>query len=197
MHPLLLTAVLAAPLVLGCSASFQERRTPSGGFCSDMQVLPAGTTTDREYHRLQPITSDPESRTEAERLESLRRAACEVGADAVIEAVNEEIRTSEAVYATVSSGTAVVWVRRPTGETKPFATYPGHAAKPDATEAVEPEAPPPAEAPPAAPTATPAVSGTAKTTTPPATTTAATPTAKPATSAAPASSGSKLLPKKK
>lgn len=161
-----------------------------------MQVLPAGTVPDREYHRLQPITSDPESRTEAERLESLRRAACEVGADAVIEAVNEEIRTSEAVYATVSSGTAVVWVRRPTTETKPFATYPGHAAKPAATETAETEAPPPAEAPSAAPTAAPATSGTAKTT-PPAATTAATPTAKPATSAAPASSGSKLLPKKK
>src|SRR5215212_1728592 len=95
---LLFTAMLTVPLFLECK-SFQEMRTPSGDFCTDMPVLPAGQVPDREYHRLQPIQSDPDCRTEAERLESLRRFACKAGADAVIEAANEEVRQSNAGYA--------------------------------------------------------------------------------------------------
>ncbi|MFS8068375.1 MAG: hypothetical protein ACMG6S_18615, partial [Byssovorax sp.] len=113
MRRLLLVA-LVAPLVVGAAcASFKDKRTPSGEFCSDMLVIPAGQDADSEYHRLQPISSDPKARTEAERLESLRKAACSVGGDAVIEAVNEEVRAENATYATVSSGTAIIWLRRP------------------------------------------------------------------------------------
>src|SRR6185503_1851250 len=121
-----LLAAVAGPLfavcfVAGCSTSFKDRRTPSGDFCSDMPVFPAGQEPVREYHRLQPITSDTKARTEAERLESLRKAACIVGGDAVIEAVNEEVRGENAAYLTVSSGTAVLWLRpNDRGEAKPL-----------------------------------------------------------------------------
>ena len=68
MRRLLLVA-LVAPLVVGAAcASFKDKRTPSGEFCSDMLVIPAGQEADSEYHRLQPISSDPKTRTEAERL---------------------------------------------------------------------------------------------------------------------------------
>lgn len=100
----------------GCSPAFKDKRTPSGDFCSDMAIVPAGQEPEREYHRLQPIQSDPKARTEAERLESLRKAACKIDADAVIEAVNEEVRGDNAQYAMVSSGTAVIRLRPHTGE---------------------------------------------------------------------------------
>ncbi|WP_437947820.1 hypothetical protein WME98_45080 [Sorangium sp. So ce296] len=148
MQRLLLSAALGAALIAGCSTPFRDKRTPSGEFCSDMHVVPAGQLPDREYHRLQPIASDPEARTEAERLESLRKAACAVGGDAVIEAVNEEIRTEDGRYASVASGTAVIWVRRTEGEAKPLTFHP--ATKPaDSAAAAEPEAPPAEEAAPA------------------------------------------------
>ncbi|WP_437321015.1 hypothetical protein [Sorangium sp. So ce385] len=148
MQRLLLSAALGAALIAGCSTPFRDKRTPSGEFCSDMHVVPAGQLPDREYHRLQPIASDPEARTEAERLESLRKAACAVGGDAVIEAVNEEIRTEDGRYASVASGTAVIWVRRTEGEAKPLTFHP--ATKPaDSAAPAEPEAPPAEEAAPA------------------------------------------------
>ncbi|HTN92441.1 MAG TPA: hypothetical protein VL242_52600 [Sorangium sp.] len=141
MQRLLLSAALGAALISACSTAFRDKRTPSGEFCSDMYVVPAGQLPDREYHRLQPIASDPEARTEAERLESLRRAACAVGGDAVIEAVNEEIRTEDGRYASVASGTAVIWVRRTDGEAKPLTLHP--ANKPaESAPPPEPEAPP-------------------------------------------------------
>ena len=157
MRRLLLVA-LVAPLVAGAAcASFKDKRTPSGEFCSDMLVIPAGQDADSEYHRLQPISSDPKARTEAERLESLRKAACSVGGDAVIEAVNEEVRAENATYATVSSGTAIIWLRRPSGSgTKPLSLPSKHPASSAAVEpppAPEPPAPEPTAAPSAAPTA--------------------------------------------
>jgi hypothetical protein len=149
MRRLLLVALIA-PLVTGAAcASFKDKRTPSGEFCSDMQVVPAGQEADSEYHRLQPISSDPKARTEAERLESLRKAACDVGGDAVIEAVNEEVRAENATYATVSSGTAIIWLRRPAGSgTKPLSLP---TKRP--TGSAEPEAPPPPPEPTAEPSA--------------------------------------------
>jgi hypothetical protein len=111
---------LAVTATAACAASFKDRRTPSGDFCSDMVIIPAGQEPDREYHRLQPIKSEITAKTEAERLESLRKAACLVGADSVIEAVNEEVRADNAQYATVSSGTAVIWLRPHSGEVKPL-----------------------------------------------------------------------------
>ena len=121
-----------------------------------MQVVPAGQDPDSEYHRLQPISSDPKARTEAERLESLRKAACAVGGDAVIEAVNEEVRAENATYATVSSGTAIIWLRRPSGSgSKPLSLPSKHAA----SAAVEP--PPPPEPPAPEPTAVPSAAPTA------------------------------------
>lgn len=156
--------VVSAALMASCSVSFRERRTPSGEFCSDMAVIPAGQVPDREYHRLQPITSNPEARTEAQRLESLRVAACEAGGDGVIEAVNEEIRQENGNYATVASGTAVTWVLRGTGS-KPISDLPTHRSgpqpkpgpapeQPEAAPTPAPESPP--AAPPAAPTSAPA-----------------------------------------
>ena len=174
----LLLAALVAPILAGAAcASFKDKRTPSGEFCSDMQVVPAGVDPDSEYHRLQPISSDPKARTEAERLESLRKAACAVGGDAVIEAVNEEVRAENATYATVSSGTAIIWLRRPasSGATplklpnkKPAASgEPAPETAPEAT--AEPTAAPVATAAPAAP------SGSAKAGKPPVKPPAATP----------------------
>ncbi|AUX22607.1 hypothetical protein SOCEGT47_031110 [Sorangium cellulosum] len=150
MQRLLLAAALGAALISACSTPFRDRRTPSGEFCSDMHVVPAGQMPDREYHRLQPIASDPEARTEAERLESLRKAACAIGGDAVIEAVNEEIRTEDGRYATVASGTAVMWVRRTEGEAKPLTLHPTTEKPAEPAPAAEPEAPP-AEAEPTEP----------------------------------------------
>ncbi len=147
-------------------ASFKDRRTPSGDFCSDMAVVPAGQEPDREYHRLQPIQSDPKARTEAERLESLRKAACNVGADAVIEAVNEEVRGDNAQYGTVSSGTAVIWLHHetphnvgptPMGPT-PIGGRPAPVAAPGPAPVAAPApdtAAPPAPAPPPPPVAAP------------------------------------------
>jgi hypothetical protein len=116
MDRALLAAAVLAVTSFGCSPAFKDKRTPSGDFCSDMAIVPAGQEPEREYHRLQPIQSDPKARTEAERLESLRKAACKIDADAVIEAVNEEVRGDNAQYAMVSSGTAVIWLRPHTGE---------------------------------------------------------------------------------
>ena len=95
-------------------------RTPSGEFCSDMPVFPAGAQPDKEFHRLGPIQSEPIAKTEAERLQSLRKAACLAGGDGVIEAVAEEVRLPDATYGMVASGTAVVWTRRPDGTFKPL-----------------------------------------------------------------------------
>src|SRR5277367_3975024 len=145
---LLPAVVLAVATSAGCSVSFKDRRTPSGDFCSDMLVIPAGQTPDREHHRLQPIRSDITAKTEAERLESLRKAACLIGGDAVIEAVNEEVRGDNAQYVTVSSGTAVIWIRHPNGEAKPISVLvkkppePAQEPTPTADASAEPVAPP-------------------------------------------------------
>jgi hypothetical protein len=145
MHRISRATVGAVVVVFGaaCGPAFKERRTPSGEFCSDMPILPAGTDPEREYHRLEPIQSEAKARTEAERLESLRKAACKVGGDAVIEAVNEEVRNDNASYATVSSGTAVLWMRHATGTPKPL---PARAKKPPAEPAAEASADPAATA---------------------------------------------------
>lgn len=152
MHrPLFAASLLAVAVAVACSAAacspaFKDRRTPSGEFCSDMAIIPAGQEPDREYHRLQPIQSDPKAKTEAERLESLRKVACNVGADAVIEAVNEEVRGDNASYQMISSGTAVIWLRHAgAGDAKPLMQS-GPPRKP--TPIGEPIAPPtPAPAP--------------------------------------------------
>jgi hypothetical protein len=151
MKRALLAVVVAAMIpAAACGPSFKDRRTPSGDFCSDMAVIPAGQEPDREYHRLQPIQSDPKAKTEAERLESLRKAACNVSADAVIEAVNEEVRGDNAQYGMVSSGTAVIWLHR-ADPARPSAPTPVGAlptkGSPAATAAVAaPPAPPPPDA---------------------------------------------------
>jgi hypothetical protein len=149
MQRLLPVAALVALLPFAC-VSFKDKRTPSGDFCSDMSVVPAGTEVDREYHRLQPIQSDPKARTEAERLESLRKAACNVGADAVIEAVNEEVRGDSSAYTMVSSGTAVIWLRHANADLKPLSLTTKKTADPA-----------PSAAPTADPTASPSASASA------------------------------------
>jgi hypothetical protein len=170
MDRFLLALALAALLSAGCGPAFKDRRTPSGDFCSDMAIIPAGQDVDREYHRLQPIQSDPKAKTEAERLESLRKVACGVGADAVIEAVNEEVRGDNAQYGMVSSGTAVIWLRRGSDiRPAPMAGSMGGGPKKsqpqpaaDATPAPSADATVAAAAPSADPTATPAAAKSAK-----------------------------------
>ncbi len=112
---------IAALLVGGCAPTFQKALTPSGEPCPDMPIIAAGQTVERPYHRLGPVSSAVDSATEAERLESLRRAACKMGGDAVIEAQNEEMRKPDNSYTTRASGTAVVW-RRPPAKPTPLAT---------------------------------------------------------------------------
>jgi len=159
MHGFRLTAPLLLPLLVGCATAFADMRTPSGEYCSDMQVIAAGQVPDQEYHRIGPVQSAPEARTEAERLESLRKAACGRGGDAVVEAVNEEIRLPNAGYGTVSAGTAVTWTRRSGDGPKPLAiTPPKPAPEPTATPEAPPEetaAPVPSAAPTTAKTARP------------------------------------------
>jgi hypothetical protein len=150
MNRLALAAVCAALLPAVACASFKDLRTPSGDFCSDMPIVPAGQEPDREYHRLQPITSDTKARTEAERLESLRKVACKAGADAVIEAVNEEVRGDNAQYQMVSSGTAVIWLHRAGA-----AEHGGKLLSVTTTKKPADPPPPPAEPPPPAPSAEP------------------------------------------
>jgi hypothetical protein len=97
--------------MIACAPAFDFARalTPSGVPCADMPIVPAGSPVEKPHHRLQPVMSAEACRTEAERLESLRRAACRAGADAVIEAANEEIRGRNGTYGMVASGTAVRW----------------------------------------------------------------------------------------
>jgi hypothetical protein len=147
------TLGLCALISVSCAA-FKDKRTPSGDFCSDMPIIPAGQEPDREYHRLQPIQSDPKTRTEAERLESLRKVACTTGADAVIEAVNEEVR-GDSGYQMVSSGTAVIWLRPSAGggasphQSLPTPKKPTPIGEPTATAEPAPTAEPVATATPA------------------------------------------------
>ncbi len=106
MRPFLVAAVALA----GCAPNFANQRTPSGDFCADMQIIPNGTNPERPYHRLGPVVTAPGDQVEAQRLEALRRAACRLGADAVIEAQNEERSDAGRSYV-VSEGTAVVWTK--------------------------------------------------------------------------------------
>jgi hypothetical protein len=133
-------------LVASCAPSFYELRTPSGEYCADMPVIPAGQEPERAYHRLRPVASEPGVRTEAERLESLRKAACSVGGDAVIEAVNEEVKTEHGFYATVANGTAVIW----RGEARRESPKPASPAQPPASApapaSIDAPAPPPSRA---------------------------------------------------
>jgi hypothetical protein len=184
MKRVLLTAATGAVFFAACASQpkFQDMRTPSGGFCSDMDVFPAGTAPEVEYHRLEPIHSEYTARTEAERLESLRKAACKVGADAVIEAANEEVRPKDATtFVTVASGTAITWIRHTETTAKPLELRDGRPLSPKKPEP-EPTAEPVQEEPPPAPTPTaktapppPVASATAKAPEPPPPAASATP----------------------
>ena len=105
--------------LLACAVPWQQVKTPSGIFCSDMPIVPANEKPDRPVHRLGPVASAPECRTEAERLQSLRQIACGMKADAIVEAVNEETKQADKSYLTVSSGTAIQWVAATPAATSP------------------------------------------------------------------------------
>ncbi len=171
MHARFAAVVLLAMLAVSCRTPFRDKRTPSGGFCTDMPVYPAGQEPQQEYHRLGPIASSPEARTEAERLESLRKAACDAGGDGVMEAVNEEIRTEQATYVIVASGTAIMWVRREGVDQRPITVLTQPKPVPTHVASAEPAPPPPATTTAAAPPPP-----------PPATTTAAPPPPPPSAS---------------
>lgn len=130
---------------LGCGPRFENAVTPTGEPCTDMPIFPAGQTVDQPYHRVKPVASKLKASTEAERLESLRRQACKLHADAIIEAANEETRLKNGTgYATRASGTAIRWRRGPAKrEPIPSLTNkpPTPAAEPEADEA--PAAPEP------------------------------------------------------
>lgn len=177
IRPLALS-VSALVLFTSCAPDFRNKRTPSGEFCTDMAVIPAGEEPDLEYHRLQPVQSSIMARTEAERLESLRKAACNVGGDAVIEAVNEEVRNEQAQFVLVSSGTAVIWVRPKTGEVKPLTTHKKKKdPEPQATATADASAPPPPATSDAVAPPPPTAAATATPATPPTATPSATPSA--------------------
>lgn len=99
---------------------FHQMRTPSGDFCSDMPIFAGRDQPEKEFHRLGPVKSAAKLNTVAERLESLRKAACSAEADAVIEASEDEERQLDATYSKVASGTAVVWTRRTDAEGRPL-----------------------------------------------------------------------------
>lgn len=99
---------------------FHQMRTPSGDFCSDMPIFAGRDQPEREFHRLGPVKSQPALKSVAERLESLRKAACAEGADAIVEASEAEERQPDATYSTIASGTAVVWTRRSDEDARPL-----------------------------------------------------------------------------
>lgn len=122
MQRVVLFSAATAAIFVACAAPprFQDMRTPSGEFCTDMPIFAGKTQPDREFHRLEPVQSEPGARTEPERLRSLRKAACMAGGDAVIEAIEEEIRLPDASYGKVATGTAIVWIRREGVSSKPL-----------------------------------------------------------------------------
>ncbi|MRG95680.1 hypothetical protein [Polyangium spumosum] len=122
MQRVVLLSAATAALFIACAAPprFQDMRTPSGEFCTDMPIFAGKTQPDREFHRLEPVQSEPSAKTEPERLRSLRKAACFAGGDAVIEAVEDEIRLPDASYGKVAAGTAIVWTRREGAAAKPL-----------------------------------------------------------------------------
>lgn len=95
---------------------FHQMRTPSGDFCSDMPIYAGRDNPEKEFHRLGPVKSGATFKTTAERLESLRKAACAAEADAIIEASEDETRLPDGAYGKVASGTGVIWTRRPDQE---------------------------------------------------------------------------------
>lgn len=183
MQRVLPVAAGLAALFVGCGAPprFQDMRTPSGEFCTDMPIYAGKDIPDREFHRLEPIQSAPSARTEPERLRSLRQAACYAGGDAVIEAIEEEIRLPDASYGKVAAGTAIVWTRREGAAPKPLGLgTKGTGDKPaevvgdeKPTELAPPKEPTPVntavevKSPPPPPSATATATATAAATTPP------------------------------
>ena len=75
--------VALALTISSCVPSFYTARTPSGEPCPDMSVVPVGQPFTWAYHRIRPVVSASDKATEAERLESLRVAACAAGALAI------------------------------------------------------------------------------------------------------------------
>lgn len=183
------TAALVA-VYAACSKPpipFHQMQTPSGGFCSDMPIFAGRDQPEHEFHRLGPVKSGATFKTVAERLESLRKAACDAEADAVIEASEDEVRQPDGTYGKVASGTAVIWTRRPDEEGRPLGLGSVTGKKPEGNfkeeaapeptakdptpinTGVEVKSPPPP--PPPSATAEPTATATATTTAAPTTTT--------------------------
>ncbi len=137
------TAIVASvALYTACAAKpipFHQMQTPSGDFCSDMPIFSGMTQPDREFHRIGPVKSKPNLKSPAERLESLRKAACEAGADAIVEAAEAEETQIDATHSLVASGTGVIWTRRPDTEARPLGMGAVTEVKPDSA----PKMPPP------------------------------------------------------
>jgi hypothetical protein len=107
---------LAALMLTGCAGLFADHFydavTPSGVHCSDMPVVPSGSAVDREFHRLKPVKSGWDAVTETERIESIRRKACAVGADGVIETVADEHRDPKTgMFVTLIDGVSFRFLR--------------------------------------------------------------------------------------
>ncbi|MCE9577948.1 MAG: hypothetical protein K8W52_32755 [Deltaproteobacteria bacterium] len=100
--------IAVAVFTLAACGAPHRATTPSGTPCSDLPVYPAGADPGLAFRRLGPVHSHLLDSTEAERLASLRDAACAAGADAVVEVANEDQPQGDST-ATVASGTAVVW----------------------------------------------------------------------------------------
>lgn len=111
VHTLAASAGLLATGALGaCAPSFENARTPSGQYCTDMPIyLNNQPEPDRPFHRLKPIATPMAQLTAPERLEALRRATCDLGGDAVINAGDEEAQTTDHIVIVRASGYAVRW----------------------------------------------------------------------------------------
>lgn len=108
---LFLPTVGAATLGLGaCAPSFENARTPSGQYCSDMPIyLNNQPDPDKPFHRIKPIATPLIQLTAPERLEALRKEACKLGGDAVINAGDEDAQTTDHIVIVRASGYAVRW----------------------------------------------------------------------------------------
>lgn len=185
--PFSAAALVAVYAACAQPTPFHQLRTPSGDFCSDMPIYAGKDQPEREFHRIGPVKSAAKLNSPAERLESLRKAACAAGADAIVEAAEAEETQLDATHSLVASGTGVIWTRRPDTEARPLGLGSVSGKKPEgefkepAPEAsakdpaplntgVEVKSPPP----PPTPSATAEPAPTASSTSAPATTTTTT-----------------------
>jgi hypothetical protein len=101
MRPIAL--LMLAGLSACATPQVQTRATPAL-ICPDLPVIPNSTAVDKPFRLIKVVVSGPPAVSEADRISALRQA----GAQAVIEAENEEIKSGTG-WVVRSTGKAVVW----------------------------------------------------------------------------------------